>query len=169
MKNLRKILKTYKVLGLIYVIILFIIIVHSQFARITKQYEKKVNVEIANPIAKIVSDDSLTIRNLHNKDLEWNFSVNNHDNNKISEVLLSYKIKIDKGNLEDLQYKLYKIDNENRIELEINNDKTIKEFMLSNTQIQEDRYCLVIKTTDDIEQEGLEGNIKVSIESAQIN
>ena len=157
-----------RLLLLIYVAFLLSILITNGLSKFKTAYGNSTNLEIAKPIANLVAENELSIKDLHNEEVEWNFNVNNYTDSEINQVLLSYKIKIDKGNLTDLQYKLYKIENGNKQELVLENDITSEEFLLSNTNIQIDEYCLVVKTTNNIDQKGLDENVNVSIIATQI-
>lgn len=169
MEKQKKSKKIRKLLLLIYVIFLLSIILNNGLSKYRSTYANKTSAEIAKPIINVVTENELSIDNLHNEEVEWNFTVNNYTDEEINQISLTYKIKIDKGNLTDLQYVLYKIeDDETRTEITMNDNETAEAFELSNVQTQEDKYCLVIKTTDEITQKGLEGNINISVTATQI-
>lgn len=161
--------KITKFFILVYIVFLLSIILNNSLSKFRSTYANKTSTEIAKPIANVVTQNDLSITNLHNEEVEWNFLVNNYSASEINQVSLTYKIKINKGELKDLQYKLYKIEGETRTELTMENDMTNEELELSNIHTQDDEYCLIIKTTDDVTQKGLKGNINVSIVATQIN
>lgn len=170
-----KIKRISKILILVYIIFLLSVIINNGLSKYRTAYAKDdVKINVANPIANVVAQSELEITELHNEEIEWNFIVNNYNGTSknvsaINEVELNYKIEISKGNLENLQYKLYKIDGQTKRELTLSNDVTDEEFELQNGNVQEDKFCLVIKTSDDVDQKGLQGNVNIKLQAIQKN
>ena len=162
--------KIRKLLLLIYVIFLLSIILNNGLSKYRSTYANSTSADIAKPIINIVTENELTLENLHNEEVDWHFNVNNYTDEHVNQIALTYKIKIEKGDLTELQYTLYKIE-EDGTETKIvmsEDDITEESFELSNVQTQEDSYCLKIKTTDDVTQKGLKGNINISVTATQI-
>lgn len=155
---------------LAYITLLLSLILVGGLSKYKKSYLQTNNtIQIAKAISNIIYDELPEIEDLHNEEVEWYFTVNNFNGNKltttdINQVALNYKIEVNKGELTDLQYKIYRINGENRTEVNINSQT----FSLSNQAVQEDRYCIVLKTTDDVDQKSLEGNIQIDIIASQV-
>ena len=144
------------------------IVIAGGLSKYKKAYAQPEGIPIAKVVSNIICDGVPQIEDLHNEEVEWFFTVNNFNGNKLSttdinEVALSYTIEVDLGELTDLQYSIYSINGEQRTLVNINNQS----FTLSNQTVEEDKYCMVIKTTDDVDQKSLEGNIHISIVASQ--
>lgn len=119
------------------------------------------NAKIAEPILIVENSQPVTITTTNNKGL-YNFKIKNYnETGKITDISLKYTIEI-LSNIEGVQYKLYKNDQE----IAIQNKKT-EEFILTNKEIQEDLYRLEIEylhenTTTDIFE-----NIQIKVHSEQ--
>lgn len=167
MKKQKRSKKLKKLILLIYVMFLLSIILTNGLSKYRTTYGNEVSAKIAKPIIE-VKTDPLTIENVHNEEVVWNFSVNNYLEEEVNQVALSYKIKIGPQNLQDLQYELYKIENETETKIKMSTDGISEEdFNLSNTEIQEDKYCLKIKTGDDVPTFDTKG-IKVETIATQL-
>ncbi len=166
-KHIRKNKKLAKLLFLIYILFMLSIILTNGFAKFRTAYASKSTAQIARPIINVVTD-TLTIEDLHNEEYEWNFIVNNYNSvDEINQVELSYKIKIDMKELVNVEYKLYKIDEETKTELQLVDGTTEQEFELPYESMKEDKYCLIIKTADGISTESIQSNIIINVSATQ--
>lgn len=159
--------KITKLLVLTYIVFMFSIILTNGLSKYRTTYANKSTASIAKPIINVVTD-TLTVENLHNEEYEWDFSVTNYNNeNEINEVALAYKIQINMHDLANIEYKVYKISGQTKTELQLVDGTTQQEFQLTSESMQEDKYCLVIKTADGVTSKSLESNIEINISATQ--
>lgn len=175
-KHSRKSKKLSKILLLMYIIFLLSIILTNGLSKFRSTYTKNSSASITKPLINVVTPkdeenkEILSIENLHNEKVDWNFSINNYNGEKqhpteLNQVALLYKIKINVSDkLNDIEYKIYKVEDGQKTD-EISIDE---EFELISNSIQEDNYCLEIKTTDKIQtKQELEDGIKISVTANQ--
>ena len=94
---------------------------------------------MAKPILEVENNPEITITST-NKESTYDFKVKNYNTNEeISQVDLLYTIEILTKTDESITFKLYKNDEEVKLE-----DNKSEEFLLSKDKKQEDNYKLKI-------------------------
>ncbi len=94
---------------------------------------------MAKPILEVENNPEITITSI-NKESTYDFKVKNYNTNEeISQVDLLYTIEILTKTDESITFKLYKNDEEVKLE-----DNKSEEFLLSKDEKQEDNYKLKI-------------------------
>lgn len=119
--------------------------------------------KIAEPILVVENDSPVKITTTNNKGL-YNFKIKNYnENGKITDISLNYTIEI-LSDIEGIEYKLYK----NEQEIAIENQKT-QEFTLKNKDVQEDLYRLEITYAPELSTTDIFENIQIKVHSEQPN
>lgn len=155
------------ILLLIYIVFMLSVILTNGLSKFKTTHSTNAKARIANPIVNVVTE-TLEVSDLHNEEYELNFSVNNYDDtNKVNQVLLEYTIQINTGNLSNVEYELYKINGSEKTKVELLNGITQQGYELISDTIQEDEYCLVIKTSNTVPEEFIKDNVIVSVSATQ--
>ena len=128
------------------IIILLIIIIIIFSKESLSKYSKKISIdidsEITEPIIEIEDDPKVILNSSETK--TFYFKVKNFNReDKINEVDLEYYIEFMTNITEEINYKIYKNDEEIKIE----NNKTEKNLLRSNIK-QEDNYRIEISLND---------------------
>lgn len=157
---------------LVYIAFLLSIILNNGLSKFRRTFANETSMQIAKIVVNTVYDTPTTIENLHNEEVEWGFKVVNYNGDKltttdINEINGNYRLQVDLGTLTNLQYKLYKIVNETKTELQLVQGITVNQYPLQNRTIQEDEYCIEIKTTDNVNQSALQGTVKINVIAEQ--
>ena len=121
-----------------------------------------VNGEIAKPIFKVENENKVNLTKTNEKGI-YNFKVKNYDEqNEVSQIELEYYIEILSDINENLDFKIFK-ENE---EININENKTEKFIMKKNNK-QEDVYRIEIQTKNNISIEEIIQEIQIKVHSEQ--
>ena len=134
-----KIRKREVVLLLIIVMVITLFISGYSMGKGVSETKVNANTEIAKPILEVENNPEITITST-NKESTYDFKVKNYNTNEeISQVDLLYTIEILTKTDESITFKLYKNDEEVKLE-----DNKSEEFLLSKDEKQEDNYKLKI-------------------------
>lgn len=121
--------------------------------------------EIAQPIIDVKSDSKINITNLNSVG-EYNFTVLNYNEDKVSQVDLKYFLRIEANVDDSIKFNLYK--NGEEISLNENNSE---ESVLEKGKRQEDRYLLkiVYENNDKIKLEDMIEKVRIKVQAEQQN
>lgn len=121
--------------------------------------------EIAQPIIDVKSDSKINITNLNSVG-EYNFTVLNYNEDKVSQVDLKYFLRIEANVDDSIKFNLYK--NGEEISLNENNSE---ESILEKGKRQEDRYLLkiVYENNDKIKLEDMIEKVRIKVQAEQQN
>lgn len=122
----------------------------------------EINSEIAKPILKVESDETINIKQPGDKGT-YQFKVKNYDETgKTTEVQLKYYIEILSAIDKNISFKIYK-DNQ---ELKISDNKT-ETFLITTKQKQEDNYKIEIICANTVSIEEIMQKIQIKVHSEQ--
>ncbi len=121
--------------------------------------------EIAQPIIDVKSDSKINITNLNSVG-EYNFTVLNYNEDKVSQVDLKYFLRIEANVDDSIKFNLYK--NGEEISLNENNSE---ESVLEKGKRQEDRYLLkiVYENNNKIKLEDMIEKVRIKVQAEQQN
>jgi len=120
------------------------------------------NTEIAEPILKVESDQTIEIKHLEDTGI-YQFKVKNYDESgKITQVDLEYEIEILSDIDKNISFKIYK---ENQ-EVSIQDNKTEKFFMGKDKE-QQDNYKIEITCDKTAAIEEIMQEIQIKVHSEQ--
>lgn len=173
MNNEKKGKRIKRAFLLVYIALLLSIVLIGGLSKFKRIYTNENVMGIAKVITNIVYDTSPSIQNLHNEWVEWDFSVNNFNGEQatttdISNVKVQYFLQVDLGTLTGLQYKLYQVSGQTKTELQMSNNISVLSFYLGNQLAEKHDYSISIKTSDNVNQKDLTGNIKISAIATQL-
>ena len=121
--------------------------------------------EIAQPIIDVKSDSKINITNLNSVG-EYNFTVLNYNEDKVSQVDLKYFLRIEANVDDSIKFNLYK--NGEEISL---NENNYEESVLEKGKRQEDRYLLkiVYENNNKIKLEDMIEKVRIKVQAEQQN
>lgn len=169
MKENNRLLYTKAIWYLIIATITIFLINIFSIARFSSSAGGTTEICLATPILEIVSESTeLDDLDIDNQDIE--FEVKNFNENEESGVALNYRIRLvfdGQGEAESpLKVKLYKIQNNERIECDISEDYVSESFYLPHTVHTTDKFVLST-CVEDSEYQDKSYQMKIVLDAEQ--
>lgn len=157
---------------IVFCIFLGVIIIFSSVIFVYSKYNKGFGIEtfteIAEPIFEIVNEEVNIIDALNENKYFYEFKIRNYKGNTVTEIAFEYDIRfIFSQENAPILLKLYRIDKENKIELELENNRLIKK---EEFQEGKDEKCYLVEVIYDKNSKVILKNdfeIKLSVEAMQ--